>query len=284
MEHRQHFEEHGYVRLPQALSPETMAAIERSHARLDQLASDILQASLDSGQSLASYYADEPHQLIAVPERDAPTQVCRYEYIARHDRTVREQLVPTLQSFLQQLTGERYELFKDKCNAKNPGGGAFAPHQDVIAYDSFAPTFHVTAALFLDPATLENGCLYFPLHFAQTMQQLDVDLPWTETPMGPLPVLPSVEGGPDHGSIVPAVGEALQWQPIETQPGDLVLFDSYVPHYSEPNHSAHKRRALFFTFNPASDGNFYEQYYAKKHAEYDNPAFHVATPTAHAEL
>ena len=72
-------------------------------------------------------------ELIVVPESDDPLKVCRYEYIKGFNAAIREKLVPKIQGFIKQLTGEDFVLFKDKLNAKNPGGGAFGPHQDVIA-------------------------------------------------------------------------------------------------------------------------------------------------------
>ncbi|MGB1239811.1 MAG: phytanoyl-CoA dioxygenase family protein, partial [Pseudomonadales bacterium] len=174
---------------------------------------------------------------------------------------------------------ESFVLFKDKCNAKNPGGGAFKPHQDVIAYDKFAPNYHVTAAIFLDAATLENGCLHFPRDYRQALAEFD--FPQIKTPVGELAILPSCVGGSDHGNIDPEVERQIEWEPIVAAPGDVVLFDSYVPHYSHANLSNYKRRAMFFTFNPASQGEHYDAYYAMKHREFDNPAFHIATPTEH---
>ena len=46
--------------------------------------------------------------------------------------------------------------------------------------------------------------------------------------------------------------------------GDIVLFDSYVPHRSGANQSAVPRRALYVTYNPASAGDRRSDYFERK--------------------
>ena len=53
-------------------------------------------------------------------------------------------------------------------------------------------------------------------------------------------------------------------------------------HYVGMTSLSGKSRALFFTFNATRYGEFYEAYYEAKRQRYDDPAFHVATPTEHA--
>ena len=141
---------------------------------------------------------------------------------------------------------------------------------------------HVTAAVFLDDATSENGCLNFPVDYLADVAEVETED--NQTLLGKLPVLPSYDGGPDNGNIKREVCEQIRWQEVPAKRGDVVLFDSYVPHYSEKNNSSKTRRAMFFTFSPAADGDFYEDYYSMKRNEFDNPKFHVATPTAHSKI
>jgi hypothetical protein len=44
------------------------------------------------------------------------------------------------------------------------------------------------------------------------------------------------------------------------------VFSGYTPHRSGPNNSTKSRRAMFLTYNPLSQGDYHEQYYAAKHA------------------
>jgi ectoine hydroxylase-related dioxygenase (phytanoyl-CoA dioxygenase family) len=51
-------------------------------------------------------------------------------------------------------------------------------------------------------------------------------------------------------------------------PGDVMFFDCYAPHQSEPNLTAHQRRNDYLTYNRASDGDHRERYFADKRASY----------------
>ncbi|WP_261841877.1 phytanoyl-CoA dioxygenase family protein [Aliamphritea ceti] len=275
------FMRQGYIVLDQGLSKADMQMLEAASADLYRHSDYLLEQLQASGESLNDFYQKNLQELIVVPEIDDGLKVCRYEYIKGFNTVIREQLVPKLQTFIKTLTGDDFVLFKDKCNAKNPGGGAFEPHQDVIAYNHLKPNFHVTVAIFLDEATLENGCLFFPENYRRDLKGHDYEL--QTTPNGQLPILPSYDGGSSHGAIQQEVVDRIKWQPIVAKPGDVVIFDSYVPHYSEKNGSDKSRRAMFYTFNSLHFGDFYDDYYDMKHREFDNPSFHVATPTAHSK-
>ena len=56
----------------------------------------------------------------------------------------------------------------------------------------------------------------------------------------------------------------LNWSPLETDAGDLVLFGSIIPHRSPANRSAAPRRAAYITYNGLSQGSFRDAYYTKK--------------------
>lgn len=275
----EHFQKRGYIVLPQAFDNNELSNLENEVKTLNKHAQSLLNQLSDSNQSLDDFYQENLTELIVVPEQGDPQKVCRYEYINGFSTEIKHSLVPKLQKLIKQLTGTDFVLFKDKCNEKNPGGGAFDPHQDVIAYDHFNPKYHVTVAIFLDDATLENGCLYFPKDYLKDLAKLDTKR--VVTKVGERPVLASNVGGPKHGAIEQSVSDQLQWQAIPARSGDLVIFDSYVPHYSDKNNSLNSRRAMFFTFNAAQDGDYYHAYYDMKHREFSNPNFHIATPTEH---
>ena len=212
-------------------------------------------------QTIANRSTKETANLITVPEAKNPALLCRVEDLCTAFPEFHAFLQEKVTLFVDQMMGEPYVFFKDKLNFKWPGGGAFPAHQDYPAYALFGPHQHVTVMISIDPATLENGCL----HVANNWQG--------ET------VLPYIEGGPDHGSIVPDVAQSFEWLPLTTSPCDLVLFNSYVPHYSKPNQSQSSRRALFITYNRASEGRWREAYFHAKRTDPDNPLFHFATPT-----
>jgi ectoine hydroxylase-related dioxygenase (phytanoyl-CoA dioxygenase family) len=140
------------------------------------------------------------------------------------------------------LMGAPVVLFKDKINFKMPGGAGFKAHQDQQAgWTVYAPLF-VTAMVTLDPATLENGCL-------------------------------EVSAGRHREGLIgeqwkPLEEQGLSLQAVPTEPGDVIFFDSFVPHASKPNLTDSPRRILYITYNLANDGDHRDRYFADKHASF----------------
>lgn len=136
-------------------------------------------------------------------------------------------------------------LFKDKINYKLPGSSGFEPHQDVQAgWERYCAT-HVTAMVSLDATTPENGCLELaPGHHRRGT----IGAAWTP-----------LEGDALRG---------LEFVPMPTSPGDVCFFDSRTPHRSAPNRTPEPRRVLYLTYNPVSQGDHYEAYFADKRRDY----------------
>ena len=143
---------------------------------------------------------------------------------------------------LAELLGEPAVVFKDKVNMKAAGGAGFAPHQDAPAYVDFGVPYHVTVMVPVDAFTADNGCLEMARAAAQTE------------------FLPQ---NPD-GTLRADQVERFAWDPVLAVPGDLIVFDSFVPHRSGPNQSGGPRRAHYVTYNRRSDGNRRADYYARK--------------------
>jgi ectoine hydroxylase-related dioxygenase (phytanoyl-CoA dioxygenase family) len=272
---------HGYVHLPELLGARDLELLERAHARLAEEASEILREARAENVSLAEIYRSKQPSVVVVPERDNPDLVCRFEYLFGASAEVRAVLTDKIVPAVDAAAGESCVLFKDKCNEKNPGGGAFRPHQDVAAYLRFRARYHISAMVALDEATEENGCVQFAVNYRGAVSEISGAV---EGMHGDLPLLSFYRGGRQNGDITDEVSAALKWIPVPAKRGDVVLFDSYVPHYSRPNLSQSVRRAMFFTFNPARDGYTYEEYYRLKRERYDAPEFHMSTPTEHSEL
>jgi len=259
------FKEQGFVHLPREACQLVMVDVEQALNRLCTLAHGDKNGA--SG-------------IISVFEASHPDLLCRIEYLAGSEAWFADTLVPQLQRLIEQQVGQAMNLFKDKCNFKHPGGGGFTPHQDVVAYRPFGSDYQVTAAVMLDAANAANGAL----EMACVWGCGEDDGEWVDTPRGRQAVLPSYHGGARNGDISDRFSSTMQWQRIDAQPGDVILFDSYIPHRSSPNSSLSTRRILFFTFNLASEGDFYHQYYQRKWATPDDPLFHVSTPTLHSAL
>ncbi|MGB0637999.1 MAG: phytanoyl-CoA dioxygenase family protein [Myxococcota bacterium] len=169
--------------------------------------------------------------------------LCRVENFIQHHHQFKELIEgeATL-ALLSALMKEPAVLFKEKINFKLPGGSGFAPHQDAPAFTSFGHTFHITMMITIDEATVDNGCLEF-----STGVPMYENLP-TEA----------------DGTIARSVVENLPWTPLETKAGDIVFFDSYIPHRSPANTSDQSRRAAYVTYNRASEGSVRDRYFADK--------------------
>jgi hypothetical protein len=150
-----------------------------------------------------------------------------------------------MQAAVEQLLGGATVLFKDKINFKMPGGAGFEPHQDQQAgWSRYAPLF-LTVLVSIDPATLETGCLEL-----------------TNSPR--LVRLIGREWEPLSAQEL----AGLDLRPVPTRPGDVVFFDSYVPHASRPNLTRDRRRVLYVTYNRAADGDHRAGYFADKRASF----------------
>lgn len=174
------------------------------------------------------------------------TQIGRIEYFQHAHAGLRAFTQSELaQGLAAELFGEPAQLFKDKINYKLPGGAGFEAHQDIQAgWDKYC-ALQLTVVVHLDAATPENGCL--EIARGAPRRRL-IGESWRP-----------LAGGEIAG---------LEFVPIPAQPGDLLCFDSYVPHRSAPNASASARRVLYLTYNPRSAGDHYERYFADKRAAY----------------
>lgn len=197
--------------------------------------------------------------------------LCRVENFLQYEPVYAELLQGTANlNLLSLLINERAALFKEKINFKLPGGQGFAAHQDAPAFTTFGQRFHVTMMLSIDQGTRENGCL----EIART-SRLDDSLDMNE-----------------DLTLTDNAVASYRWVPVETAPGDLVLFDSYVPHRSAENFSEVPRRVLYATYNKAIDGDFRARYFAEKRrafppdverqagVQYDPGVFNVGNPVS----
>jgi hypothetical protein len=150
-----------------------------------------------------------------------------------------------LQSAVEQLLGGPAVLFKEKINFKMSGGAGFEPHQDQQAGWSRYASLFVTALVSIDPATLENGCL----EIANCPRQSRLI-------------------GREWAPLTVSEMAGFELMPVPTGPGDVVFFDSFVPHASGANLSSNQRRVLYVTYNRASDGDHRVSYYAEKRASF----------------
>jgi hypothetical protein len=140
------------------------------------------------------------------------------------------------------LLGAEAVLFKDKINLKLPGGGGFELHQDQQAgWSAYAPLF-LTAMVSIDASQPESGCLEIA---AGRHKEGLLGEEWR-----------------------PLDAQGLALAAVPTNPGDVVFFDSFVPHESAPNRTAAPRRILYVTYSRADAGDHRTRYFADKRRDF----------------
>ena len=168
--------------------------------------------------------------------------LCRTEdFVPYHNQFKKLLTDGKIYKLLSQLFNEEVVLYKEKINYKLPGGAGYSPHQDAVAYPFIKK--HATCLIPIDDSNESNGCIYFsPWPYNDNLLEID----------------------PKNGCIPESISKELKWIPCEAKNGDLVIFSSYTPHFSNKNFSNFSRRALYATYNSLNEGDMRDEYYVKK--------------------
>lgn len=153
-----------------------------------------------------------------------------------------------LLSIVEHCLGCKPVLFKEKINFKYPNSGFFAPHQDAPAFNHLGAKYHITVMITIDHTTIENGCINMSYE-SYNNEILPIE---------------------DDGSIKKDILNKLKWESIKCKIGDIVIFDSYVPHFSDINKTSSSRRALFLTYTALDNDNYdiRDRYYKDKRKKF----------------
>jgi ectoine hydroxylase-related dioxygenase (phytanoyl-CoA dioxygenase family) len=168
-------------------------------------------------------------------------------------------LSPKTIDCLTELLGDAPVLFKEKVNYKLPGCRADKLHQDQAAGWNQYCDFFISMCIVVDENREENAALNF-MSSGNYKRALMTE-EWT----------PLSDDDPPYSP-------ADEYSMIEANPGDVIFFDSYVPHGSPGNTSNRSRRNIYLTFNRKSDGDFRQAYYADKWATYPPNQQETARP------
>lgn len=143
-----------------------------------------------------------------------------------------------LLALVKDVLGGESQLFKDKFIAKPPGAIGYAAHQDAAYWPGLdiAPDQFLTAALFLDRATPENGAIECAsgLH-----RQLLTE--------------PGIVADPEETNLG-------RFTVVLAEPGDVLLLHPLTPHRSGVNRSQVMRRTLLFTYGIDARPDLYGHY------------------------
>ena len=169
----------------------------------------------------------------------------RIEHFVYYHPTLHDLLASRVYPIVDTISEKKNFLFKDKLNWKHDGGLGFRAHQDHPAWSDFDPDVYISAALFANNSTLENGCL----QFGKGKNKFNMECDYNK------------EG---IGELTNEIEDNLEWSLSETTPRDILLFDSFVPHRSDENQTTNSRRIFYFTFNDKKYGYLYNKYFLNK--------------------
>jgi ectoine hydroxylase-related dioxygenase (phytanoyl-CoA dioxygenase family) len=147
---------------------------------------------------------------------------------------------------LERLFNNKPLLFKEKINYKPPGSRADMLHQDSQAgWNKYCKRF-ISVLIPLEKSTLNNGCLQFDIS-GNNHKRL------ASKAMRPL----------ELNELV-----APKFKYFKLNPGDIIFFNNYIPHKSDPNLGKKSRIQLYLTYNNSADGDFRKKYISKKLKNY----------------
>eukprot|EP01080_Neovahlkampfia_damariscottae_P007333 gene7333-11652_t len=169
--------------------------------------------------------------------------LCRIENFIPYHEELSKLVLGKLTDACSLLLEEKAILYKDKINFKLPNG-SYAPHQDAPAFHHLAKKKQLSVMIAVDEATTESGCLEF-------------------VPGENKQLFPNIDGVLTE-EIVKQWEKENKWKPVFAKPGDVIFFDSFVPHRSGQNTSSNPRRNYYLTYNVASEGDLREAYYKDK--------------------
>jgi phytanoyl-CoA hydroxylase len=155
------------------------------------------------------------------------------DFTASSPALLRAAMASRVHHALDQILGVGRLLFQEMALTKPPRIGSEKPwHQDAFYFRTSDPNLIVGVRIALDPATRENGCM---------------ELIRGSHLRGPVPHIPAADVnvctiGPDHLRLADRVA-------VPMEPGDALLFHSLVHHYTAPNRTDTRRRALQFHFH-----------------------------------
>jgi ectoine hydroxylase-related dioxygenase (phytanoyl-CoA dioxygenase family) len=163
-----------------------------------------------------------------------------------------------IKKILNIIFEKKFLIFKDKYNAKPPGGEGFFAHYDGIfkfidnkniernGWYEYAD-FFTNALIALDECNKENGTIEIASAHKGSFDELLKNTKENGTP-----------------DLLPNVESQNNFKIIELMPGDIVIFSNLCPHRSKKNLSKKDRKTLYYTYCLEKDGFLYEKYFNDK--------------------
>ena len=215
----------GYVVVRNLLGPNSIAACK-------QALTDLALGTMPSTQTSLMYETGIDASRLAPAEREFAIR--KYmDFCADAPSLQAAAFSKRLHAVLDQLLGEGRVLFQEMALVKPPRIGSAKPwHQDAAYFRITDPGLVVGVWIALDEALRANGCMEV--------------IPGSHLNGG----MPHVHANDFNlCQIMPDKIELDKRLPIEMQPGDALIFHGMIQHYTAPNNSNLRRRAVQFHYH-----------------------------------
>ncbi len=159
---------------------------------------------------------------------------------------------------LRKIFQKDFLIFKDKFNAKPPGGDGFFAHYDGIfhftdhknvkrnGWYEYGDCF-VNVLIALDRCNEENGALQLAKAHKGNFNELLKNTKNDGTP-----------------ALTKEVEDNTIFNLINLNVGDVVVFSNTCPHRSKRNDTKYNRRVLYYTYSLSTHGSKYLEYFKDK--------------------
>ena len=159
---------------------------------------------------------------------------------------------------LKDVFNESFLIFKDKFNAKPPGGEGFFAHYDgIFQFNDYKNDkkngwyeygdFFINALVAIDNCDKENGSLELAKSHKGNFEQLFQNTKKDGTP-----------------ALTKDVENRTVFNLIDLNIGDIVVFSNTCPHRSKKNNSQNTRRIIYYTYTTSINGSKYNEYFDDK--------------------
>ena len=159
---------------------------------------------------------------------------------------------------LKTIFQKDFIIFKDKFNAKPPGGDGFFAHFDGIfnftnendekkrGWYEYG-NFFINALVALDICNIDNGTIELSKSHDGNFEDLIKKTKRDGTP-----------------ALDKHIEENLHFEPINLNIGDMIVFSNKCPHKSKKNNTNLDRRILYYTYTLSEYGSKYDLYFKDK--------------------
>ena len=163
-----------------------------------------------------------------------------------------------ISTLLKNVFNESFLIFKDKFNAKPPGGEGFFAHYDGIFHFINSNNekkngwyeygdFFINALVAIDECNKKNGALELAKSHNGNFNDLLQNTKQNGTP-----------------ALTQEIESKTIFNLINLDIGDMVIFSNTCPHRSKKNDSDKSRRIIYYTYSLEKNGSKYDKYFEDK--------------------